>query len=655
MANIKLGDLYLSKEESKDIIELLAKKRNIKNYKSKSSDRLYNIFKKQSKNKKRIDDIREELKNPKYNISKSESKDIKRNLYNIEKQRKISLKKTSKYLDELDERITRLDKYRDYDDFEYKGIKDIENLFKISIDKDYYKPKLNKSGYNKNYAQYESKGDKILSLKEYLNLIEKYLRELIEEYKQKGEWKVQLTIEVNFISLKPGSDETRIMYTRSDNIEIMFGDDNDDVIEQLFESLLKKYEENLQNKMRGSEFEFDGVNFLYYDFNKTSKNRGGSYIDSPKWLKDKKSTINPKNNDDECFQYAVTLALNLDKIKKDPQRVSKIKPFIGKYNWEDIDFPSTCKDWKKFECNNEVALNIPYVPYNTKKINIAYKSKNNLIQKRKIVLLMISDGQKWHYLVVKNLSGLLRGITSNHKEDFYCLNCFHSYRTENKLESHKKICENHDYCHVEMPTKDNNIIKYNHGEKSMKVPFIIYADLECLLEKMSTCINNPNESSTTKINKHTPSGYSIFTSCSFDESRNKLNYCRGKDCMKKFCKDLKEHATRIINYEKKKIIPLTKEEKINYNYQQICYIYKKEFDKSDKKHHKVRDHCHYTGKYRGVAHNICNLRYKVPKEIPVVFHNGSTYDYHFIIKELVKEFDSNFDCLGENISHFQYH
>ena len=182
----------------------------------------------------------------------------------------------------------------------------------------------------------------------------------------------------------------------------------------------------------------------------------------------------------------------------------------------------------------------------------------------------------------------------------------------------------------------------------MKVPFIIYADLECLLEKMSTCINNPNESSTTKINKHTPSGYSIFTSCSFDESKNKLNYYRGKDCMKKFCKDLKEHATRIINYEKKKIIPLTKEEKINYNDQQICYICKKEFDKSDKKHHKVRDHCHYTGKCRGAAHNICNLRYKVPKEIPVVFHNGSTCNYHFIIKELVKEFEGNFDCLGEN-------
>ena len=107
-----------------------------------------------------------------------------------------------------------------------------------------------------------------------------------------------------------------------------------------------------------------------------------------------------------------------------------------------------------------------------------------------------------------------------------------------------------------MPTKNNNIIKYNHGEKSIKLPFVIYADLECLLEKMSTCINNSNESSTTKINKHTPSGYSIFTHCSFDKSKHKLNYYRGKDCMKRFSKGLREHVSKIINYEKKKMIPL---------------------------------------------------------------------------------------------------
>ena len=228
-------------------------------------------------------------------------------------------------------------------------------------------------------------------------------------------------------------------------------------------------------------------------------------------------------------------------------------------------------------------------------MQVAYKSKHNLTCDKQVILLMITDGEKWHYLTVKNLPRLLRGITSSHKEEFYCLNCFRSYRTRNKLEAHKKICENNDYCNVEMPTKDNNIIKYNQGEKSIKLPFVVYADLECLLEKISTCQNNPNESSTTEINKHVPSRYSSLTHCSCDKTKNKLDYYRGKDCMKKFCKDLREHATKIINYEKKKVIPLTTEEKIHYNEQEICYICKKEFDKSNKKHYKVRDHCHYTG------------------------------------------------------------
>ena len=97
-----------------------------------------------------------------------------------------------------------------------------------------------------------------------------------------------------------------------------------------------------------------------------------------------------------------------------------------------------------------------------------------------------------------------------------------------------------------------------------------------------------------------------------------------------------KHVTKIINYEKKKIILLTTEEK-------FITINKKEFNNNDKKIYKVQDHCHYTGKYRGAAHKICNLRYKVPKEIPIMFHNGSTYDHYFITKELVKEFKGNFD------------
>ena len=171
----------------------------------------------------------------------------------------------------------------------------------------------------------------------------------------------------------------------------------------------------------------------------------------------------------------------INKIDKHPQRISRIKPFINNYNWNDINFPATRKDWNKFELNDkDVALNILYVPFNTKKIEIAYKSKYNLIRDNQIILLMISNGEKWHHLVVKSLSRLLRSITSNHD---YCLNCFHSYRTENKLNAHKKVCENHEYCNIEMPNKDNNLIKYNQGDKSLKLPFIIYADLECILKK----------------------------------------------------------------------------------------------------------------------------------------------------------------------------
>ena len=150
------------------------------------------------------------------------------------------------------------------------------------------------------------------------------------------------------------------------------------------------------------------------------------------------------------------------------------------------------------------------------------------------------------------MPALFRGITSKHERDLFCLNCFCSYSAEIKLKKHKKVCENHDYCYVETPEEDNKVLKYNHGEKSIKVPFTIYADVESLLEKINTCHNNPEKSSTTKINKHTPSRYSLFTHCSFDTTKNKFDCYRGENCMKNFCLDLKEYATKIINYEKKR-------------------------------------------------------------------------------------------------------
>ena len=200
-----------------------------------------------------------------------------------------------------------------------------------------------------------------------------------------------------------------------------------------------------------------------------------------------------------------------------------------------------------------------------------------------------------------------------------------------------------------MPDEDNKVLKYVSGEKLLKVPFTIYADLECLLKKINTCQNNPEKSYTEKKAMHRPSGYSLVTCCSFDKSKNEQKYYRGKDCMKIFCKDLKHQAMKIINYEKKEMIPLTDKERETHEIKNICYISKKEFctDKNNKefgKMQKVRDYCHYTGKYRGAAHSNCNLNYKIPNEIPVVFHNGTTYDYHFIIKQLARELKGNFDC-----------
>ena len=318
------------------------------------------------------------------------------------------------------------------DDF----IENIRDLFSI-LD---YEPVLIKSGFDNNYLEYMSNGNNSLSFNEYLELIKPYLHDLIDVYKAKGEWKLQLSVEISFVSQKPGSDENRVMYTRSTAEEFMIGSETEEVAEKLFMSILQKYRDNLQNKMKSSDFIFNGINYLYYDLNRITISKGGSYIESPKWLKDKKCCINQKNNDNKCFQYAATLALNLNNIDRNPQRLSKIKPFINNYKWNDINFPATKKDWNKFEVNNKnIALNILYVPYNTKKIEIAYKSKYNLIRDNQIILLMISNGENWHYLAVRSLSGLLRGISSNHDED-YCLNCFHSYRTENKLNVHKKIC-----------------------------------------------------------------------------------------------------------------------------------------------------------------------------------------------------------------------
>ena len=144
-----------------------------------------------------------------------------------------------------------------------------------------------------------------------------YLHNMINNHKTLGEWKIQLSMKINFVSSKDDSDETCIISNWSDIIEIIMGSETDDITDELFKSFLQRYLEKLEKSMKGSEFYFDSVDLLYYHLHKISWKRGESYIDSPEWLKDKKAIINPQNKDNEYFKHAITVALNHEKMKKD--------------------------------------------------------------------------------------------------------------------------------------------------------------------------------------------------------------------------------------------------------------------------------------------------------------------------------------------------
>ena len=205
---------------------------------------------------KRIDDIRKKLNELKHNFPRIEFNKIRKNLYNLKNKNKLS-KKSSKYLNELNKKIINLDKHEDFIGFE--NVKDFHSILD-------YKPILIRTGFNNNYLDYGSERSNSLSFTEYLDLIKPYLEDLINEKQNKGEWKLQLTAKISFVSLKPDSDETRLMRTRSVTMEFMSGSETEEIIESLFRSLLQNYNDNLQEKMRGSEFVFNGINYFLLRF-----------------------------------------------------------------------------------------------------------------------------------------------------------------------------------------------------------------------------------------------------------------------------------------------------------------------------------------------------------------------------------------------------
>ena len=249
-----------------------------------------------------------------------------------------------------------------------------------------------------------------------------------------------------------------------------------------------------------------------------------------------------------------------------------------------------------------------------------------------------------HYCLVKNLSRLLSSQVSNAKrKEYFCTRCFNHFGSKEVLFKHLEYCKKYNEVKIKMP-KEGTILNFKKYHRSEKVPFIVYADFECSIKPIQSCSPDDEKSYTNKYQKHEPSSFCYYIKCFDDEVYPpiKRNYT-GEDAAQKFVKMLEKDIKEITNIPAKKMI-FGEKEKEQSDKETKCWICKEEFKNNNKK---VRDHCHFTGRYRGAAHNSCNLKYRKPKFTPVVFHNLSGYDSHIFIKNLGFS-KGNIDCIPNN-------
>ena len=246
--------------------------------------------------------------------------------------------------------------------------------------------------------------------------------------------------------------------------------------------------------------------------------------------------------------------------------------------------------------------------------------------------MIISESNRKHYVAIKSLSKLLSNQNTRHKgKEYFCMNCLQGFKEEASRNEHIGYCKDNESVRIEMPHK-KPIVEYSDGQFQFKVPFIMYADFESILELISGPGNNPRISTARGINVHVPSGWCIRSEFAYGKVKDPLKLYRGKDCVKKFCNHIIGEARRLYgSFPENPMEPSKKAQWKDYKKASSCHICLKPFREGKPK---VRDHCHYSGIYRGVAHSLCNLQYKIPSSIPIVFHNLSGYDAHLFIKGL---------------------
>ena len=337
----------------------------------------------------------------------------------------------------------------------------------------------------------------------------------------------------------------------------------------------------------------------------------------------------------------------LNPTKDHPERIDKkLKEKENTLNMEGIEYPVSLKDIDKFE-NQNPSISITVLGYEGKSVCI-HRNSNNTNREHNVILILIEEEGVSHYCLVKNLSRLLSSQVSNHKEKHhFCLRCLNSFWTHKSLNKHLEYCSNHEAVKINMPEK-GTMLKFKNYHRGEKVPFVIYADFESCIKSIHTCDLNPENSYTKQYQKQEPISFYYYIKC-FDSKVYlpiKERSYTGKNAEWVFLKYLEEDIKMIANIPKERII-FGKKEKERYNEETRCWICKGEFDDRDKNKEKVKDHCHYTGRYRGAAHNECNLKYRNPNFMPVVFHNLSGYDSHLFIKNLGFS-EGDIDCIPNN-------
>ena len=418
---------------------------------------------------------------------------------------------------------------------------------------------------------------------------------------------------------------------------------------EIYQEMVDEIEEEIQKvqEAEGSGWVFLEVENLTLHVSKWNPVNAGSYIELPTVLKNKKAIINMKNQDNECFKWCVLRALypkdkNTERIDKDLKSKQDI------LNMQGIRYPVNFRDVDRFESQNP-EISITILGYNKDERVYPLKISKYTGCKHDIVLLIIKNGDNSHYCLLKNISALLTSQINNHKGTRnICLNCFNGFNTTDALNKHKEYCYNNECVKIVMPPP-GTYLRFKNFLHSEKAPFTIYADFESLIKPMDNCDPDPNKSYTKKYQKHEPVSFSYYIK-SFNESvyESRLRgYIKEKpedpDAMDIFIKWLEEDVKAIANIEVKQMI-FTKEDEKQFNKAFNCWNCGEHLGND-----RVRDHCHFTGRYRGAAHNSCNLKYKKPNSISVFFHSLAGYDSHLFIKKLGSpDKKENMDCIPNN-------